>query len=270
MEVKGTIVVDSLGELARLTFSKDMKKDDDDIETLRGMNNYPGMAERINILMRKFKEFRAQGWNVVITAHEGVDKIYAKGGMMGKKGDPPPEPMAIKGRPGMPGNSGPDEVMKAADNIFRTKVMGNEIVWCARPESMGPGAGNWEVKDRFNATAVKNGYLPNSYAAIEQLMLADPTLKRIWNPPYIWIIYGAPGTKKTRSILTFPKPIKLFDIDGSARALSAELADPTNQIELKEYNSETHTEYDRFLVDIISVLGNQTEISNIKRVLGVK
>lgn len=264
MDIKGTIAIDSLGELARLTFAKDMKKKATDMEKLRAVNNYGGMAERINILVRKLKEFRKAGWEIVITAHEGIDRIYAKGGMIGEKGGPPPEPIAIKGRPDLPGNAGPTELMRAADNVMHVRKLGQKIIWSVQNESIGPGAGDWEVKDRFGATSLQNGFLPPSYEEIKALALADPVVRLAWNPPYIWIPYGAQGLKKTRSLLTFPKPLHYFDLDDSGKSLSAELNDPKYQITHYQYNTETDTEYDRFVVDIMSIAATPTDLAKIR------
>jgi hypothetical protein len=95
----GTIAIDSAGELARLYFSKDMGKTGKDTEKIRAMNNYPGATERLNMLVRSLKQKRDKGIEIVFTAHEDLERIYAKGSGMSSKGAPAPEPLAVKGWP---------------------------------------------------------------------------------------------------------------------------------------------------------------------------
>src|SRR6266404_5805884 len=91
-----TIVIDSVHEWARLTFSKDMRKSASDFESIRMVNNYPGATERINMVVRRFKDFQLKGIQVVMTAHEQIEKIYARGGMISGRGQPPSEPIGVK------------------------------------------------------------------------------------------------------------------------------------------------------------------------------
>ena len=74
-----------------------MKKKSGDMETIRGMQNYPGSTERMNMFVRSIKRKRDSGMEVVFTAHEDIEKIYARGGAMSAKGQPPAEPIGIKG-----------------------------------------------------------------------------------------------------------------------------------------------------------------------------
>lgn len=264
--IRGTIAIDSLGELARLTFAKDMGKTPSDIEMLRAVNNYPGAIERICILMRKLKEFRKAGWEVVVIAHESLDRIYATGGMIGKKGQPPPEPIAVKGLPQIPGNTGPAEVMKAMDNVFHVRLISGKWMWVARTEAIGPGANNWEVKDRFGAILLHNGYLPPNYMEVAKLASANPECD--WYPPYLWLIYGPAGSEKTRSLRFFPKPIELFDVDGGSSVLRRQI--DSGEVHLHEYNSEDHREYNRLLPDLVGLLEDPKELATVKKALGVR
>src|ERR1700751_2427750 len=94
-----TVAIDSAGKLARLFFSKDMGKSSADREKIRGMNNYPGATERMNMLVRSLKQKRDKGVEIVFTAHEDIEKIYARGSGMAAKGQPQPEPVGVKGWP---------------------------------------------------------------------------------------------------------------------------------------------------------------------------
>src|SRR6266571_1285749 len=121
-----TVAIDSSGELARLYFSKDMGKH--------------------------------------FTAHEDIEKIYAKGGMVASKGQAPPDPVAVKGWPDIPGKRAPDEFCRACDNVLRVRRVNNKPACIAQRESIGTGADYWEVKDRFNGPAIQSGLLPASYS----------------------------------------------------------------------------------------------------------
>lgn len=238
-----TLAIDSAAELARLCFSWDMKKKAGDMESIRQVFNYPGATERLNILVRRMKDFRKKGMNIVFTAHEDIQRIYAKGGMVGKKGEPAPEPLAVKGQPNLPGNTCPDEFCLAADNVFHVRRVNGTPNWIARPEAMGPGAGDWTVKDRFNAPSLQSGLLPASYIELEKLAKGLPG----WRPPYIWILYGAFGIGKTRSLLTFPRPIKIFDIDRGTSSIIPEIEASKDSITVEEFNSEDKSDYERFI-----------------------
>jgi len=239
-----TIAVDSASEWARLTFSKDMGKTAGMLDKIRAVSNYPGTTERINMVVRRMKNFRDHGAEIVITAHEQLEKIYAKGGMIAPKGQTPQEPVAVKGWPDLPGKRCPDEVARACDNVFRVKNINRNPTWVAVPESVGGGGDNWEVKDRFNARIIKNGYLPPSYEEVVKLAQATPGCE--WNPPYIWLIYGSFGIGKTRSLLTFPRPIYVFDIDRGCGSLLKDGKYPEG-FTIDPYDPEDTHEYDRFI-----------------------
>jgi AAA domain len=240
-----TMAFDSAGDLARLYFSNDLKKHSKDTESIRQMNNYPGVTERLNMLVRRLKNARDAGIEVVFTAHEDIEKVYAKGSGMAGRGQPAPDPIAVKGWPDLPGKRAPEEFGRAADNILRVRRINQDWRWIAVPENIGPGAGNWEVKDRFNAPAIQNGYLPNSYAAIAELASKNP--KCNWDPPYIWLIYGPFGSHKTRSLLTFPRPMVIFDTDRGTKSLAkSELTDIT----IKTYDPEECDDYTKFVGDM--------------------
>src|SRR5258708_13432671 len=92
-----TVAIDSAGELARLYFSKDMGKVGRDTEKIRAMNNYPGATERMNMLVRSLKQKRDSGVEIVFTAHEDIEKIYAKGSGMAGKSQQNPQPICVRG-----------------------------------------------------------------------------------------------------------------------------------------------------------------------------
>jgi hypothetical protein len=248
-----TIVIDSAHELARLTFSKDMGKHasqsmDPDAK-IRQINNYPGATERINMMVRRFKDYQKNGITMLITAHEQLEKVYARGGIMAKGGQN--EPLAVKGWPNLPGSTCPTEVMGACDNVFRMRRINGKPQWICIEEPIGSGGPDvWVAKDRFNAPilAPNTGILPPDYNELAKL--ADANSQCTWRPPYIWMIYGPPGVGKTRSILSFPKPIRLFDIDRGASVLSDKAGNIPDFITVTQYNSEECDDYPQFLSDL--------------------
>src|SRR5208282_3592805 len=240
-----TLAFDSLGDLARLYFSFDMKKHTSDAfdiktEKIRAMNNYPGAVERLNMLFRRLKNVRKEGIEVVATGHEDIEKLYAKSGGELKN----VEPYAMKGWADSPGKRAPDELGRAVDNMLHVRRVNGKLQWIAIPESVCPGC-EWCVKDRFNAPAILNGYLPPSYKEIAELALKNPACN--WKPPYIWLIYGAIGLKKTFNLQTFPRPIKIFDFDRGTSVIPDSCREG---IDIVEYDCEESDEYNRFLGDL--------------------
>lgn len=216
-----TIVFDSAGELARLYFSKDIGKTAEDTEKIRAVNNYTGTSERLNMLVRRCKDLKRTGVEVVFLAHEDIQKVYARGGAIAQKGQLPQEPVSVKGQLDLPGNRTPDEFSRAADNIFRMRYASGKSVWIGRREQLSSSNDWWEVKDWFNAPAISAGMLPASYKELARLAAANPACN--WKPPYIWVLYGPPGIGKTRSILTFPTPMYIFDLDRGSASISREI-----------------------------------------------
>lgn len=268
MTPKGTIAFDSGGEMARLCFSWDMKKHAGQYESIRAINNYPGTSERMNMLTRRLKDFRRAGWEVVLIFHEDIDKIYTRGSPVAKAGQNT-EPTAVKGRIDAPGNRTPEEIMRVADNIFRVRVVNNKSMWVAKPEPIGPGAPEcWQVKDRFNARAKLGDYLEPSYK-----WLADQcAVKKVveWDPPYIWIIYGAIGLGKTGSLETFPLPLHFFDLDEGGKRIKMYTDAHADQVKIYTYNVEEMDEYNNFISDVEGVLASPTSVSSVKNQLGIK
>lgn len=243
-----TVAIDSGGELARLAFSYDMKKHAGNYDSIRMVNNYPGATERINMIARRLKDFKQRGLNVVILCHEQLEKIYAKGGAITAKGQTPQEPIAVMGWPNLPGTTCPTEVMLACDNVFRAREVNSKPVWVANKEAIGGGGDYWVVKDRFNAPAISQGFLPPSYSEIEVLAKTNPNCN--WKPPYVWLIYGVPGSRKTRSLLSFPRPLHILDIDRGTDSISKEVEAADSQITITQYNSEECDDYTKFLRDL--------------------
>lgn len=245
-----TIAIDSGHEWARLTFSKDMKKHAGDLEDIRGVNNYPGATERINMVVRRFKDYRDKvGCEIVILVHEQIEKIYAKGGMITPRGQTPQEPVGVKGWPNFPGSTCPTEVMGACDNVFRVRRVNTKPSWICVPEPLGGGGDNWVAKDRFNAPALNPaGILPPSYTEVAEAAAKHPLCS--WHPPYIWMLYGEPGIGKTRSLLTFPRPLKIFDIDRGSSVLVQKDGSLPEGIDITTYNSEESDHYVRFIGEL--------------------
>ena len=244
----GTLAFDSAGELARLAFSFDMKKHsslDVKKEQIRQVNNYPGAVERLNMIVRRLKNFRNAGIEIVWTAHEDIERFFAKkaSDLVGKE-----EPYATKGWCDIPGKRSPDEFGRAVDNYFHVRKVNNKSSWIAAEENVAPGV-PWCVKDRFHALSINNGYLPGSYAEIAELAKKNPLCN--WKPPYIWLIYGALGVGKTRSLISFPKPIRVFDFDRGTNVLTDEERDG---VEVIEYDPEESDDYNRFLGDLEACL----------------
>ncbi len=238
-----TMVFDSAGELARLLFSWEMKKKASDMEAIRQPQFYPGMTERLNMFVRRLKSFRDEKkMNIVITAHEDIQRIYAKGGMITPKGQVALDPIAVRGWLDIPGNTAPQEVERAVDHIFRVRLINREIWWIARPENIGPGAGDWEVKDRFGARDYQNGMLPPSYIEIKKIFGATPN----WRDEGIWVIYGVIGLEKTRKVLeTFPDPIFVFDLDKGLQSATDIIQ--RRKIDFKSFDVEESSEYLEFM-----------------------
>jgi len=264
---KGTLAIDSLGEWARMTFAKEMKHEPWDVEDLRAVNDYGGATERIALICRRLKNIRDEFQvNIVVTAHEGIDKIFAKGGAIARKGDTPQEPIAVFGRPDIPGTSATAEILRAFDNVFRVRKNGSQLVWVAQHEALGGGGNTWEVKDRFNACAIKNGYLPPSFAEIRALALAEP--KCNWFEPYLTLIYGPQGYEKTRKLMTWPEPIYLFDIDRGSVVLKKEEAE--GRVIIRKYDPEDHRSYDKFISDLFGTVASPSDLTKIRASLGMK
>jgi hypothetical protein len=239
-----TVACDSVGELARLFFSFDLKKHSADMNSIRQMNNYPGATERVNMFVRRQKQHRNQGVEIVFTAHEDIEKIYARGSGMAGKGQAPPDPVAVKGWPDIPGKRAPDEFCRAVDNVLRVtrqNVGGfSKPCWMARRDPIGVGSDYWEVKDRFNGPALNGGILPADYTLLRELAIKQQP--ESWQAPYIWMLYGPFGIGKTRSLRSFPKPIKLFSLDHGHRSLTkAELEgiDVEDSIDVEESDDYT-------------------------------
>lgn len=239
-----TVAIDSVGELARLYFSKDMNKGPNDTEKIRAMQNYPGTTERLNMLVRSFKQKRDSGVEIVFTAHEDIEKVYARGGSMATKGGPPPEPVAVRGQPDMPGTRTPAEFCRACDNVIHVRYLNNKPCWVVRREPIGAGAEFWEVKDRFNGQAIQGGLLPASYSDLSKLA---QNLDGCWSPPYITLLYGPFGIGKTRSLLTFPSPILLFDLDHGTKSLTKAEIEKAQMTIIDDINVEDSNDYSKFV-----------------------
>ena|SRR6185312_4607905 len=236
-----TVAIDSAGELARLFFSKDMGKSGKDTEKIRALNNYPGATERMNMLVRSLKRKRDAGIEVVFTAHEDIEKVYAKGTGIGDK----ETPVAVKGWPDLPGKRSPDEFCRAADNVLHVRRVNSVPTWVARREPIGTGSEYWEVKDRFNGPAVNGGLLPADYRQVEALVKkANPSW---WQPPYIWMLYGAFGIGKTRSLLTFPPPILVINLDRGEKSLTREEIATAQMTIESSIDVEDSNDYTKFI-----------------------
>jgi hypothetical protein len=212
-------------------------------EQIRAMQDYPAATERLNMIIRRLKNLRDAGTEVVFTAHEDIQKVYARGSGMAKKGEAPSEPVAVKGWPDMPGNRTPDEMCRAADNVLHIKLQNRVPVAVAARELLGAGGDYWETKDRFNGREIGSppGSFPFDYRKIKDLVIAkDP---KLWQPSYTWIFYGPFGIGKTRALLTFPRPLYIFDLDRGTKSITTEdLTDVT----IDPYDVEDFHEYDRF------------------------
>jgi hypothetical protein len=240
----GTIAIDSAGELARLFFSRDMGKSGITLDKIRALNNYPGTTERLNMLVRQLKQRRDSGVEVVFTAHEDIEKVYVKGGFADKQ-----DPIAVKGWPDLPGKRTPDEFCRAADNVLHVRRVNNIPTWVARREPIGSGAEYWEVKDRFNGPSINSGLLPASYSELAGLVQkANPEL---WRPPYIWVLYGAFGIGKTRSLLTFPRPVLLFDLDKGSKSLTKTEVSTSQMTVVDDIDVENSDDYNKFVTKLM-------------------
>lgn len=246
----GSVFVDSASELARLFFSNKMGKSSSTIDQIRTVGDYPDVTERLNMFIRRMKNLRDLGTEVFFTAHEDIEKIYARGGMITTKGQTPQEPVAVKGWPDLPGKRTPDEMCRAADNVFRIRYVNNKAMMVAKREPLGGGGEYWEVKDRFNGSKVGAGYLPLDYGETKKLISSQTP--NLWSAPYVWILYGPFGIGKTRFSLTIPRPVLFLDLDrgtksieSDVKAIRAKEGDAAFQIE--SFDVEAASEYPRFI-----------------------
>jgi len=252
-----TLAIDSASELARIFFSWEMKAPDnflESMEVIRTVKHYPGATERLNKFVRRLKDFRDAGLEVVITAHEDIQKVYPRGGIITAKGEAPREPVSIKGLPDMPGDRCPEEVCRAADNIFRVRYVNGKPAWIANLESIGPDCGMWQCKDRFGARTLNGGIFPPSYEELLRIVL-ESKQKDHWFPPFIWVLYGPFGIGKTRSLLTFPRPIKILDIDDGTKSIQREIK--AGEVDVVKFKSEKRDEYSRILAECESCLNSR-------------
>jgi hypothetical protein len=241
-----TVAFDSAGELSRLYFSKTMGKVASDTEKIRDVSHYNGTTERLNMLVRRCKDLKREGVEVVFLAHEDIQKIYGRGGMIAAKGQTPQEPVAVKGQLDLPGNKTPDDFSRSCDNIFHVRYTMGKPCWIGRREQLTQGTDFWEVKDRFGAPLINAGMLPASYAELAKLASTNPNCN--WKPPYIWVLYGPPGIGKTRSLLTFPTPMLIFDLDRGASSISKEVEASNGQIVVDDsINPEHGPDYEVFM-----------------------
>jgi hypothetical protein len=247
-----TVVFDSVGELARLYFSKARGKHANEMDNLRQLNDYTPTTERLNILFRRLQDLRDLGVEIVFIGHEQVDKIFAKGGEIAGKNQAPPEPIAVRGMPDLPGKVAPEELMRKCDNLLRQRMLGGKPTWVTKQEPLGGNAMDspWVAGCRFNVLAMAPaGYLPSSYIEILELSKKFPLANFV--PSYIWMIYGAPKIGKTRLVCeTFPKPLLLYDFDRGRKVLGSDAAMQERGITPRQFNSEESTDYDRFLADL--------------------
>lgn len=252
-----TVVMDTIGEQARLYFSKAIGKSPKDMEKLRNVSHYQPTTERLNIFTRRLKDLKTRGSHCVFIGHEQIDKIYAEGGQIGQKGQQPQEPIGVRGIPDLPGSTFPEELLRKCDCILRMRMVSGKPTWVAREEPLGASLEKpWVAGCRFDAMALKfpndkgygNGYLPPSYQLIEQACLEQKLFN--WQPPYIWMIYGRSKIGKTTTVLnTFPKPMIVYDFDDGTSVLGNQQRLTDMGITVKSFNVEASADYDRFLQD---------------------
>jgi hypothetical protein len=245
-----TVVCDSIGEQARLYFSKAIGKTADQSEASREITHYRPTTERLNIWIRRAEDLKKSGTNLVLIGHEQIDKIYATGGMIGEKGRPPQEPVGVRGMPDLPGQAFPEELLRKCDVILRMRILNGKPTWVAKEEPLSAGVpdAHWIAGARFNAGLIANGYLPPSY----QLIKAEAEKLEIpnWLPPYIWMIYGKVKIGKTRVVAeSFPKPMKYFDFDKGTSVLGPPETIKAMGIDVVQYRVEEKTDYDLFIKD---------------------
>lgn len=244
-----TLVIDSMSELARLAFARDMAKDSTDMETFYDIRNWTGATERIAIVIRRLKDFRDfggeyKGLHIYLTANEQIDREYPKGSSIGRKGEPAPEPFAIKGMLDLPGKVMPETIGRGCNCVLRIRRVNGKPTLIARPESIS-GSAEWIVKDHLGLCNIQNGFLPADWRQVQQLIKDTNS--------YIVLVYGAIGMGKTRMIATFPKPIKVLDIDRGTRSLWQN-GQPPPDIDIIPFNSEKGDDYLRFLGELEATL----------------
>ncbi len=248
-----TVVIDSIGEQARLYFSKAIKKHSGDSDTLRNISHYQPTTERLNIWIRRVEELKRTGVECVLVGHEQIDKIYAKGGEIGSKGQQPQDPIGVRGIPDLPGSTFPEELLRKCDCIFRARLVNGKVRWVAKEEPLGASISDapWVAGARFHAEMIMGGYLPPDYNEITRMAIEAKINN--FQPPYIWMIYGRVKIGKTRMVCqTFPKPMKLFDFDHGSNVLGSAEDIKSMGIDVVQYSVEEQDDYDKFVADFAS------------------
>lgn len=246
-----TVAIDAGNELARLMFAHHLNKHASDTEKMVEFYDYRPIMQKMAMITRRMKDFKARGIEVVVITNEIIQKVYPKGKFK-QGGGPPPDPISVSGVPDFPGEKGPGDVAKVFDNVFRMTVHGGKEVWVCKRHSIGPGCGNWEVGERAGLITLNQGILPPSYEAISKV--AEKQLPA-WNPPYLWLIYGIYKIGKTRSLLSFPRPLLVLDVDRGADSIEGERRADPEGITIKSFNSEEMDDWGRFVATFESALG---------------
>jgi hypothetical protein len=245
----GTVVFDTIGEMARLYFSKAIGKKSSDMDKLRNVSHYQPTTERLNIFTRRLDNLKKLGTECVFIGHEQIDKIYAKGGEIAGRGQQPQEPIGVRGIPDLPGSTFPEELLRKCDVILRMRNVNGKPTWVCKEEPLGGSLEEaWVAGARFDAGQIRNGYLPPSYTEIrkeaERLKIFN------WQPPYIWMIYGRSKIGKTTVVLkSFPSPIKLYDFDKGSHVLGPPQMLIDQGIEVHSFDVENDADYNLFTVD---------------------
>lgn len=245
-----SVFIDSSSELARLFFSNKMGKTSSNMDDIRSVGDYPDVTERLNMYIRRMKNLRDLGTEIFFTAHEDIEKVYARGGMITAKGQTAQEPIAVKGWPDLPGKRTPDEMCRAADNVLHCRYLNGTARLVAKREPIGGGGDCWEVKDRFNGPSVAGGYLPFDYNALKALLLQQKPC--LWSAPYVWIIYGPFGIGKTRFSLTVPRPVLFLDLDRGTKSIENDVKalhekEGPESFVIESFDVEAASEYPKFI-----------------------
>jgi hypothetical protein len=136
------------------------------------------------------------------------------------------------------------------------RMMNGSPAWVGRREPIGGGGDYWEVKTRFNSSLISDGLMPGDY---QKLLAAAKQFNVQLNLPYLWIIYGTFGIGKTRSLLSFPRPLKLFDLDRGSTVIKHEVealrqAGETFDI-IDSIDCEESNHYEKFVSELEATFG---------------
>jgi len=142
-----SLIIDSASGLERACASKAKAVSGHELMELSDWNP---AGERFGKLMRVLQWYSlAFGCQILVTAHEELDREYTKGAYVAGPGGKlqAAEPTSIKGLPDLTGKWA-RRAGRLPDVILRSRVLNGAPTLVAIRETVGGGGAYWEVKDR--------------------------------------------------------------------------------------------------------------------------